>query len=357
MNKDLQTTQGTAATPGTMGSVESNRAIAEVQGQVLMAKQFPRDQIQARANILDACKRMKLAETAVYSYPRGGARVEGPSIRLAETLAQYWGNIDYGIIELEQKVGVGKNPGESVMMSYCRDIQTNTRRQIVFTVPHVRSKRGGNVSLNDPRDVYEVVANMGARRLRACILGIIPGDIIEEAVEAVNRPLAGNSGEPLIDRIKKMVAIFQGVGVSQAMLEKRLGYKVDACLPIDVVNLGKIYKSLQDGMSKVEDWFSSSAKAPAPPPPAEKQKAAPPDQRFTEPDETPQAPAHQGDICVEAQDLGRMLGNSKFHPAIEVLLDNQTYSKEELETLAAGNDANKIMDAIDAISDIGGGSD
>jgi hypothetical protein len=271
MNKNLQVSTPNALVAGAMGSVESNRAIAEVQGQVLMAKQFPRDQIQARANIIEACKRPRLAETAIYSYPRGGSRVEGPSVRLAEMLAQYWGNIDFGIVELEQK------KGESVMMSYCRDIQTNTRRQMVFNVPHVRYTRAkGNTELTDPRDIYEMVANMGARRLRACILAIIPGDIIEEAIEQCNKTLAGASDEPLIDRIKKMVAAFVNIGVSQAMLEKRLGHKMDASLPTEIVQLRKIYKSLQDGMSKPDDWFKSEIQDITPPAPKKETTPPPP---------------------------------------------------------------------------------
>jgi hypothetical protein len=232
------------------GNIESNRAIAEVQGQILMAKQFPRDQIQARFNILEACKRRRLAETALYSYPRGGTQIEGPSIRLAEMMAQNWGNIDYGVIELEQK------SKESIVMAYARDIQTNTRQQVIFTVPHSRySRKRGNTILSDPRDIYEMIANQGARRLRKCILGIIPGDIVEEAVDACNRTLLGNNDEPIIDRVKKMVGTFAGVGVTQAMIEKRLGHKMEVTLPIEIVRLGKIYKSLSDGMSKIEDWF------------------------------------------------------------------------------------------------------
>ena len=57
--------------------------------------------------------RQDLAESAVYEYPRGGERVTGPSIRLAETVARYWGNLDYGITELDQR------QGESTVMAYC----------------------------------------------------------------------------------------------------------------------------------------------------------------------------------------------------------------------------------------------
>jgi hypothetical protein len=43
-----------------------------------------------------------MAETAFYSYPRGGQTVSGASIRFAEELARCWGNIEYGIKELSR---------------------------------------------------------------------------------------------------------------------------------------------------------------------------------------------------------------------------------------------------------------
>lgn len=36
--------------------------------------------------------------------------------------------------------------------------------------------------LTDSRDIYEATANFGARRMRACILGVIPGDVVDMAV-------------------------------------------------------------------------------------------------------------------------------------------------------------------------------
>jgi hypothetical protein len=354
MTKELQnysnTTAMARATMNAMGSIESNRAIAEVQGQVLMAKQFPRNQIEARANILEACKRVKLAETAIYSYPRGGSRIEGPSIRLAEMLAQYWGNIDYGIIELEQKAGVDKKAGESVMMAYCRDIQTNTRRQIVFNVPHIRQKRGGNQNLSDPRDIYELVANMGARRLRACIMGIIPGDIIEEAVEACNKTLLGENDEPLIDRIKKMVTAFQTIGISQGMLEERVGHKMEVSLPTEIVQLRKIYKSIQDGISKPADWFRTlNPNTPAPPSPDE---SIQPEKENSDSAKKAQSESDKKEeLHPEAQHLKELWEDPAYQPVFEELIKDDKMDAQEINYIIANNQSKaavKIVAAVEA---------
>lgn len=256
MENQLQATTGNQLSANSMTSPEVNRAIAQVQVQVMMAKQFPRNQIQALQSIKEACKRIRLAENAIYSYPRGGQRIEGPSIRLAEMIAQNWGNIDFGVNELERRPGRDKEPGESLVMAFCIDYQTNTRRQTTFTIPHVRySRNKGNTPLIDPRDVDEMILNKAARRLRACIMAIIPGDIIDEAVEQCNRTLKGNNDKPLPDRIRNMMEAFQELGVRQEVLEKYLGWNMDACIESDIVRLGKIYKSLKDGMSRPEDWF------------------------------------------------------------------------------------------------------
>ena len=116
---------------------QSARESQEVQAMMVIAKRFPRDPIDAMDRIIKSCTRPTLAQSAVYSYPRGGQNVEGPSIRLAETIAQEWGNIQYGIRELSQA------NGESTVEAFAWDIQTNTRQVKVFQVPHVRySKKG-----------------------------------------------------------------------------------------------------------------------------------------------------------------------------------------------------------------------
>lgn len=235
---------------GVMAQQAMSREMEEVKGQIFMARQFPRNVFQSEQRILDACKRKSLAETAIYSYPRGGARVEGPSIRLAEVLAQNWGNMSFGIKELEQR------NGESTAMAYAWDLETNVREEKVFTVPHYRYARGKLNKLTDPRDIYEMVANQGSRRLRACILGVIPGDITEKAVEECNKTLSGNNKTPIKDRVAQALTGFkENYQVTQEQIEKRLGYNVDAFTERDILELIKIFNSLKDGMSKVGDWF------------------------------------------------------------------------------------------------------
>jgi hypothetical protein len=229
--------------------VASARQIAEVQAAMVVAKRFPRNHADAYARIMTACKRPALAEEAIYSFPRGGSKIEGPTIRLAEALAQNWGNMDFGIIELEQR------DGESSMMSYAVDLETNTRQTKIFTVRHERKARGQIDRLTDPRDIYEMTANLGARRLRKCILGIIPGDVVDAAVAECNRTMRQGSDEPIQDRARKMVAAFAELGVTRVQLEQRLGHKLESISEAELVGFKKIYVSLKDDASAPSQWF------------------------------------------------------------------------------------------------------
>lgn len=230
---------------------DSQRAVAEVQAALVIAKQFPRNPIEAYDRVMNACQRPGLAQSAVYSYARGGTSVTGPSIRLAEMLAQNWGNIQYGIRELSSE------NGESTVEAFAWDVETNTRQTKVFQVPHIRYTRQGTKKLTDPRDIYELVANNGARRLRACILGVIPGDVVDAAVDQCEKTIHA-SADTSPEGVQKLIKAFEQFGVSKDDIEGFIQRRVDAITPANVVSLRKIFTSLRDGMSSAKDWFKGA---------------------------------------------------------------------------------------------------
>lgn len=239
--------------------IETSRAVQEVQAAVLVAQKMPRNEIKAYEKIMQAARRKTLAENALYSYPRGkdasGKQqiVKGPSIRTAETLAKYWGNISFGIKELSQD----NRNHVSEVMAYAWDLETNVREEKVFQVSHIRVAKGIAKTLTDPRDIYEKVANDGARRLRACILGILPSDIVEDFIAECEKTKLGDNTEPLIEKIRRMVKLFDSQGVSQAMLEKYLDCKVENITTKQLLDLGTIHKTIKDGVMQPKDYFET----------------------------------------------------------------------------------------------------
>ena len=236
--------QGTVA-------IEASRAIAEAQGKLVIAKRFPRDEVEAYAKAMEACQRPTMAAKAFYSFPRGGQTVEGPTIRFAEELARCWGNIDYGLKELSQ------DEGKSEMQAYAWDLETNAQSIQNFTNPHQREVGKKMQTLTSLRDIYENNANMATRRLRSRILAILPSWFVEDAIAECKKTLAGQNETPLVDRVKKMVVQFAKLGVTQEQIEKRLKRKIDTMNADDFVEYIGIYNAIKQGESKIAEWFEA----------------------------------------------------------------------------------------------------
>lgn len=239
---------------GSGANAEMQRVMAEVQAQIWLAKQFPRDPVGARQRIFSACENLSLAKDATYSYARGGTDIAGASIDLLTVIAANWGNIDYGIKEIARRPGGHGKPGESDMVAWAKDLETNTTRRMEWVVLHTRDTRGGSKPLTDERDIYETIANQGARRVRRCMEDIIPRDVVDDAVEQCRRTVVAKA-DVNEETIKKLVDAFSKIGVSKAQIEKRIQRKVEAMQPATYVKMREIYKSLNDGMSEVGDWF------------------------------------------------------------------------------------------------------
>lgn len=252
---DLAATKTTAPTSALAGTDQA-RAMAEVQAALVIAQGRPRDEVRAADRLTRACQRPRLAQVAAYEYPRGGQKVTGPSIRLAETAARCWGNCNYGFREISR----GKDFSE--VEAFAWDLETNTKATRQFNVPHAMETRNGLKKLTSERDIYEFIANHAQRRVRACILEIIPGDVIEEAMEQCETTLKAavtEGGADLKQVAKDMADAFKkDFKVTRAQLEKRLGHRMDSISPAEIMSLRKVYQSIRDGFSDPKDWFEEA---------------------------------------------------------------------------------------------------
>lgn len=241
------------AATGVLVNVESARALAEVKAAIFLARQFPRDEVRAIEKIVADCGDKAIASKAIYTYARGGTDISGPSIRLAELIARRWGNLQFGVRELEQR------KGESIVEAYAWDTESNVRDMKVFTVPHEIGLKGGQKKkLTDPRDIYELVANQGARRKRAAILALIPSHVVDSALGQVQKTLA-LTFQVTDEAIKNMCEEFATYGVSRSHIEARIQRRIEAITPALMVQMKGILNSLADGMSVPADHFSELA--------------------------------------------------------------------------------------------------
>lgn len=236
---------------GQMAHYQESKELSEIKGKMFLARQFPRDPNYALQAALQECERKELAEQAMYEFTRGDSKVRGPSIRLVEALARHWSNITCGVDEIESK------DGETTIKSYAWDLETNVSDSKTFTVKHVRTTKRGSYKLTDERDIYEMVANKGARRKRACLLAVLPGWYVDAAVDACEKTLTNSltDGQTLEEVIQKLVAAFSEFGIAPGQIEEKMSKEVGNLSKNDVVKLRHLYSAIKDGFVKPADAF------------------------------------------------------------------------------------------------------
>lgn len=225
------------------------RETAEIQAAMAIAKKFPRDQKACVDRIVTSFSRATLAEQAMYSFSRGGSNISGLSIRALEEIARNWGNIVSGVKELS-RMG-----DRSEVLAYAWDLETGFKDEKIFQVRHWRDKKNGQgYIVTDERDIYEVVANVAARRKRACMEAVIPGDVREVAERQAVLTLK-TKVKITPELIAGLIEKFGEFGVTQAMIEKRIQRRIQAIEPGHVIMFTRIYNSLRDNMAVPSDFF------------------------------------------------------------------------------------------------------
>lgn len=238
-------------------AIEQSRAVAEVQAMVIVAQERPRDLDRAVREMRRAVPHIARADKAFYSYPRGRETVTGATVYLARELARSFGNMTHGIVELRRDDARGL----SEMQAYAWDLEANSRVAQTFIVPHIRRSGGRSTPLVDPRDIYETTANNGARRVREAIFAVLPAWYRDEAISLARATLEGGDGIPLEERRATAVDSFAKADIGRAVLERKIGRRVDEWTEADVTDLGILFQSLRRREITREEAFGEGAGA------------------------------------------------------------------------------------------------
>lgn len=228
-------------------AIEQERAIAEAQGQLIMAKRFPRDLNAAHAELMVACSYQSFAAAAFYSVPNRGS---GPSIRFAEEVARVYGNFEFGHRELS------RSEGKSEVEVYAWDKEKNNLSKRQITVMHVQDSRNGPKKLTDQADIDNKIANVASKQVRGRILALLPKWLVEDAIQKCKDTIDGNTSEPMEVRLRKMQQAFAKFGVTAEHLERYLGHPLDKTLSDELADLIGIFNALKDG-TPASDFFGA----------------------------------------------------------------------------------------------------
>lgn len=228
-------------------AIEQERAIAEAQGQMTLAKRFPRDENQAFALLMRACASKAFAETAFYTVPNRG---HGPSIRMAEEIARCYGNFIYGHRELS------RSEGKSEIEVYAWDMERNIKSSRQVTVMHITDTKQGPKPCRDQADIDARIANVASKQMRGRILSLMPKWLVAEAIEAAKATLAGNSTEPIEQRVIKLQKAFTKLNVTTTNLEKYLEHPLKDITIDEIIDLQGVYNAINKG-TPASDFFEA----------------------------------------------------------------------------------------------------
>jgi hypothetical protein len=156
---------------------------SEIEQQISTAKNYPR-QIQQFA---ETCRQMatiseSVAEDCIYSLPRGGKKIRGPSVRFAELVYNSWGNCRCGARVIAEEKDYVIAQGVFHDLERNAFITMETRRRII-------DKNGRRYN----EDMVLMASNAAAAiALRNAILRGVPKALWTSAYEAAEAKIAGD---------------------------------------------------------------------------------------------------------------------------------------------------------------------
>jgi len=239
--------------------------------------QVPRDKKAVLARVLEECEIMP--DGLMYSWTvnnRDGSKavIEGPSIRMAMTLAREYGNC---VVSAEQ---IAEDSNYWTFEGTYVDLETGFTATRLFR--QSKSAIRGKYDVERKLDMAYQIGQ--SKAIRNAVVNAMPSGILARAQETAKKALAAQLTEGgLQHAVAKMVKVFGKYSVTREHLEKRIGKPLDKCSAEDLADLRNVWSSLEDGHTTAAQEFEmtdqakadlgKAAAAKAEGKPAEKEKA------------------------------------------------------------------------------------
>ena len=254
---------------------EASRVAAEVQAKFIMAERKPRNYMDIRARLLQACERRAFAMAGIYSKPIGNTKIRGLSIRFAEEAAKNYGNMGVRMETLRDddmsvKVRISVTDFETnyTTEQECNIEKTIERRNVRAgqeVIGERENTKGEKVYIIKATadDIANKTMNQAAKARRNCILQHIPADLLEEAKDTMDKAQRSDISSDLPGQIKKICDSFMRIGVRPAALTKYLGHDINATSPVEVQHLREVYTAISSGEATWADFDEDATIADA----------------------------------------------------------------------------------------------
>jgi hypothetical protein len=247
----------TAGTPNT--AIEAvNRA--EIDIQISTAHRFPRhmERAQARMKAM-VCKSPDIAGECFYVLPRGGKRIEGPSVRLAEVIAINYGNIR--VVTRQPIVG----DDEVTVEWAAHDLESNYATSgTVSTAIRKTPKAGQPKGERYNADMINVAClSTTAKARRNGIFAIVPGTIVKELLADARKVVSGGD-RPIEAKRELAMAYFRKMGIDDARILAAVNRSAVEQLSVDdLADLHGFATAIREGHATIDETFPGPKKTEA----------------------------------------------------------------------------------------------
>jgi hypothetical protein len=246
----------------------AKEAESQVNARFIMAMKKPRNEDKALARILNSCRNLHFADSAIYKKPVGNTTIEGASIRLAEEIARNWGNlyINSSIIYEDE--------ARRIIRIMVLDLEANLDYDKTITIEKVVERRSGKGRevLDERLNTYgdrvfivratedEMVTKENAqisKAMRNGILRCIPHHIQEEAMLRCKKTIKARIDSDPAAAKNDIIRNFSALNIMPDQIEKYLGHGLAQITSDEIADLLIVYRSIKDKQTTWRDIMDS----------------------------------------------------------------------------------------------------
>jgi hypothetical protein len=230
---------------------------SEIDQQIATAHAYPRsikrfrDEAYAMVTLNEA-----IAQECIYSLPRDGKVIEGPSARFAEIIQSAWGNCRAGARVVSESADFITSQG------VFHDLEKNSA--ITYEVQRRITDRNGR---RYKPDMIGVTGNAACSiALRNAVLKGIPKAFWADLYEAARRTVMGDFAT-LANRRAAALNAFKAYGVKEEEIFALLNVRgIEDVAPEHLVTLRGTLTAIKEGETTVEEAFGRKPLTPPTPP-------------------------------------------------------------------------------------------
>jgi hypothetical protein len=244
----------TSLVPATaIGQALSAAAMAEVRLMMEFALAHPRVEENVMTRLSKVCKRPRFADKALYAFPRGNTTIVGASITLAQEMAKLWGNFVFGA-----SITHDEGPKRTVR-GFAKDLETNAKKELDITFDKLIYRKGKGWVEPDERDLLELTNRNGSKAARNCILGLLPWDLVDDAVGWCKATQGEQDAKDPDTAKKQLLLSFADLGVPGLEIVGYLNKPMEHWVPADITLMRTVYRTIRDGEKTWPDYVGDLA--------------------------------------------------------------------------------------------------